>query len=81
MITGFQRPMRAFALPLGTHFLVAACTAVDDASDSDCTAETAALKVALQSTISVGKGCGPGETVRDVTGTDGMVENAKDRLP
>ena len=57
------------------------CDAVDDALDPDCTAESAARNVAMQSTIGVGNRCGPGETVRDMTGTDGMVEDAKDKLP
>ena len=57
------------------------CDAVDDALDPDCTAESAARNVAMQSTIGVGNRCGPGETVRDMTGTDGMVEDAREALP
>ena len=49
--------------------LLSGCDAVDDALDPDCTAESAARNVAMQSAIGVGNRCGPGETVRDMAGT------------
>jgi hypothetical protein len=64
-----------------TLFMLPACGTVEDALDPDCTAESAARNIAMQTTIGVGNRCGPGETVRDMTGTDGTFEEAQERLP
>ncbi len=77
----FSRTCRGFAMSSACVLLLSGCDAVDDALDPDCTAESAARNVAMQSTIGVGNRCGPGETVRDMTGTDGMVEDAREALP
>jgi hypothetical protein len=69
------------AMVLTSLMVLAGCDTVEDALDPECTAESAARNAAMQTTIGVGNRCGPGETVRDMTGTDGMVEDAQERLP
>ncbi|MEM1236541.1 MAG: hypothetical protein AAGI10_06180 [Pseudomonadota bacterium] len=59
-------------------FLLAAC---DDAFDPNCTPEKAARNAATTSTLGIPTNrCTPSETLRDTTGTDGLVEDAKDQL-
>ncbi len=59
---------------------LSACSPVENALDPDCTAEKAARNAALRTTVGVGNRCGAGETVRDMTGTDGKIEDARGTL-
>lgn len=62
--------------------LASGCAAVDDALDPNCTPEKAARNAATQAMVGLPSNrCTPGETARDLTGTDAAFEDAQDRLP
>lgn len=50
-----------------------------DAVDPDCTFGKAAKGAAMKATVGVGNRCDAAETARDVTGTDGKLEDAQDK--
>lgn len=52
-----------------------------DAVDPDCTVDKAVKGAAMKATVGVGNRCDTAETVRDVTGVDGMAKDAKKQLP
>ena len=49
-----------------------------EAIDPDCTPGKAAKGAAMKATVGVGNRCGVAETARDVTGTDGKLDDTKD---
>lgn len=53
--------------------------AVTDAVDPDCTPEKAVKGAAVEATVGLKNRCDAAETARDVTGTDGKLDDLKDR--
>ncbi len=78
-----KAPQRGVALFLSAmSFCLASCAPVEQALDPNCTPEKAARNAAAQASVGIpANRCTPGETARDVTGTDGAADEVRDRLP
>ena len=67
----------AFFLSVTTAAASGPVEKAQDALDPDCTPAKAAKGAAMKATVGIGNRCGVGETVRDLTGTDGKAKEIK----